>query len=271
MRRLATVGLVIVVGCTPPLVLRGSPPSGMSPLVHDSVVDLPAVNEARGAMLADGWPVWVVRHGDGSVTVFSAVAARARSGATLFDVDRALVRWQPRTRHLLAGDIAYDELGRPLGYADARELDHPDDVADLDTFAVAPDGDRIAIGAMVPARAAPQMSRWTDWDDAPHVTRELPSDPDERSVAPAVALADAATAPIGSYAVVRGAIVQSTDDSPRVCGCDGCAPSSPRALGVRPVTVSARTSHHEPATMLVRRDPDGLAVIATTVAGACSG
>jgi hypothetical protein len=260
-----TLVIAALLGCSsPPLVLRGSPKHPASPPSFDAMLDAPPVGEARGATLADGWPVWVVRHADGTLDVFSAVVGRARSGATLFDGDRALVRWLPGERRFVAGDVAYDELGRPISYVDPYEIEQPDDTRDLDTFDYWPDGHRIAIGAIVPGAARARDPEWLPWDHPPHVARDAMPLPGEREVAPLVAISDAAAAPIGSYALVRGALVQSTDAAPRVCGCGGCAPSSPLALDVRAITVSAHTDHAEPATILVRREPSGLAVIATS-------
>jgi hypothetical protein len=266
-----------LLGCSSPsLVLRGSPTIAASPPSFDAILDVPPVNTARGTTLVNGWPIWVVRHADGTLDVFSAVVRRVRSGATLFDGDRALVRWLPDEHHFVAGDVAYDELGRPIGYVDPNELEHPDDTRDLDTFDYWPTGHRIALGVMVPGAAHPRDPEWLPWDHTPHVAHDAPPLPGERQAVPAVAIADAAAAPIGSYAVVRGALVQSTDEAPRICGCGGCAPSAPLAINVRAITVSAHTDHAEAATMLVRRVPAGLAVIATssyarspTAAGTC--
>ncbi|HEY1546949.1 MAG TPA: hypothetical protein VGG28_03980 [Kofleriaceae bacterium] len=261
------VALALVACSSPPLVLRGSPTLAALPPSFDAMFDVPPIGDVRGATLADGWPVWLVRHADGSLDVFSAVVRRVRSGATLFDGDRALVRWQPRERRFVAADVAYDELGRPTGYVDPRELERPD-ANNLDAFDYWPDGHHIAIGLIRPGAAHADPDA-LPWDHEPHVARETPLLPGEREVTPPVAISDAAAAPVGSYAIVRGALVQSTEAAPRVCGCGGCAPSAPLALGVRAITVSARTDHAELATMLVRREPDGLAIIATTIAGAC--
>jgi hypothetical protein len=262
--------IAALLGCSsPPLVLRGSPTVAASPPSFDAILDVPPINDARGTTLVNGWPVWIVRHADGTLDVFSAVVRRVRSGATLFDGDRALVRWLPDEHHFVAGDVTYDELGRPIGYVDPYELEHPDETRELDTFDYWPAGHRIAIGLMVPGAAHARDPEWLPWDHPPHAARDAPPLPGERQVAPAVAIGDAAAAPIGSYAIVRGALVQSTDASPRVCSCGGCTPSSPLAINVRAITVSAHTAHAEAATILVRRVPAGLAIIATTIAGAC--
>jgi hypothetical protein len=249
--------------------LRGSSKTTASPPSFDAMLDVPPIGDTRGATLADGWPVWIVRHADGTLDVFSAVVHRERSGATLFDGDRALVRWLPDARRFIAGDVAYDEGGHAIAYIDPSERERPDDTRDLDAFDYWPDGHRIAIGAIEPGPLHVRDPDWLPWDHDPHVARETPVLPGERQVTPPVLITDAAAAPIGSYAIVRGALVQSTETAPRICGCGGCAPSAPLALGVRAITVSAHIDHAEPVTMLVRRESDGLAIIATTIAGAC--
>jgi hypothetical protein len=257
--------LVALLGCSsPPLVLRGSPTITASPPSFDAMLDVPPIGDARGATLVDGWPVWVVRHADGTLDVFSAVVRRVRSGATLFDGDRALVRWLPGERRFVAGDVTYDELGHAIAYVDPHELEQPDDTRDLDSFDYWPDGHRIAIGVWRPGAQHVRDPDWLPWDHEPHVAQEAPLLPGEREVTPPIAIGDAAAAPIGTYAIVRGALVQSTEAAPRVCGCGGCAATAPLALDVRAITVSAHTDHAEPATMLVRREPSGLAVIATS-------
>src|SRR6185437_1580977 len=116
---MARFAWLALLGCTSPLVLRGSPQAlAIAPASRTTALALPPVGEARGATLADGWPVWVIRHYDGSVTVASAVASHERSAATLFRPGASLVTWIAGARQLLAEDIAYDERGHVLGYAD---------------------------------------------------------------------------------------------------------------------------------------------------------
>jgi hypothetical protein len=263
------------------LVLRGSATGSPSAEPPETTLVLPAPGDTHGETLVDGWPVWIVRHFDGTASVLSAVAPHARSGATLFAADAVLVRWIPRTRRLLAEDVAYDEAGHVLGFAsdDACDENCPGiaepapDVRDLDTFAFVVDDDRVTVGARVPAPAAVANSTWVEWDHAPHVTRELAVMRGEHEPAAPIAISDALAQPPGRYAVVTGSLVQSTLDEPRICidapHCAACDASSPRALGIAPVPVSARAVHAESGTLLVRREPEGLTVIATSIVGAC--
>jgi hypothetical protein len=263
------------------LVLRGSAAASASAEPPDTTLALPAPGDTHGETLVDGWPVWIVRHFDGTASVLSAVAPHARSGTTLFSADAVLVRWIPRARRLLAEDVAYDEAGHVLGFAsndecndDCPRIAEPaPDVPDLDTFAFVVDDDRVTIGARVPAPPAIESSTWVEWDHAPHVTRELAALRDEHEPAAPIAITDALAQPTGRYAVVTGSLVQSTADAPRICvdtpRCAACDANSPRALGVAPVPVSAQSVHGQSGTLLVQREPDGLAVIATSIAGAC--
>jgi len=271
---------VVLAACSHPLELRGSPPGEPEPLhVRDSALVVPPPGETRAAALDDGFPVWLVRHADGTLSVISGVAPRERSGATLFAAGGALVRWLPASRRLLAGDVAYDETGHVLGVAsdddcfDAcpRIAEPADGAHDLDAFAFTAGSDgAIAIGAPLPAGTAPTVSTWVEWDHEPHQARDLP--PQRGEVAPDgnAAIDDARAWPIGSYAVVAGSIVQSTSEPPRLCGpCGACTTEAPHVLGVPTVTVSAPIEHAESGTILVRRERAGLAVIATAPSAAC--
>ncbi len=261
--------------------MRGSAAVSASAEPRETTLALPAPGDVHGETLVDGWPIWIVRHFDGTASVLSAVAPHARSGATLFSADAVLVRWIPRTRRLLAEDVAYDEAGHVLGFASddgcdehcPRIAEAAPDVRDLDTFAFVVDDDRVTVGTRLPAPPAVANSTWVEWDQPPHVVRELDVMTDEHQPAAPIAIADAVAQPTGSYAVVTGSLVQSTADAPRICidapRCAACDASSPRALGVAPVPVSAQAIHAESGTLLVRREPDGLAVIATSIAGAC--
>jgi hypothetical protein len=275
----AIVTVILVSSCGSELVLRGSTDVRASAIDGQGTsVPLPRVRETASASVGDGWPVWLVRHDDGSVTVISAVAMpRARSATTLFAGQSALVRWLPATRRFVADDIVYDDYGRALGYGadtgcfgDCPRITEPaPDERDLDTFAAAVIGDRLRVYESRRAPAKPEVYRWVDWDHPEHVDHELEARSGESWPAVPMTIADLLAHPLGTYALVTGAIVQSTTDAPRLCGCGTCDASWPLALGVAAVPISHPAVHSEPGTMLVRRDAGGIAIIASSHAGAC--
>src|SRR5690348_14344971 len=77
---------------------RTPAPRPAEPSPGNSRLPVPPPGEVRAATLADGWPVWVVRHASGDVTVISAVRSRprARQPSPLPDAD--LVTWIGGTR-----------------------------------------------------------------------------------------------------------------------------------------------------------------------------
>jgi len=274
--------LAAVESCGTHYALHGSaaeparPPNG-----RGSVVDLPAAGAARPDVLGSGWPVWVVRHGDGSATVLSGVAPREASAATLFESRAALVRWLPAARRFVAGAVMYDEYGRVLGHASdeacvaecPRVIDPAFDERDLDRFAAAVAFDRLVIDELVPAPPRGDPAQWLDWDRELPDAHELAVGRDDVSPA-AFAVDDAMHIPVGAYAVIAGSIVRSTTAAPHICPdaptCAACDASSPLALGVPPISIDQAADHATSGTILVRREPTGLAVIATSRAGACS-
>ncbi len=274
MRSVTVLVLAGLVACNSGYALHGSQASSARPPAgRGSIVALPPPGDARPDVLAEGWPVWVVRHGDGSATVVSAVGPSHL---------RALVRWLPVTRRFLAGDVLYDEYGRVLGHATddscvtdcPRVVDPALDERNLDRFTAVVAFDHMIVDELVPSpsRDAPD---WIDWDhdlDRDHAPHELAVGRDELSPV-AFGLADAMRVPIGSYATVAGSIVQSTSAAPRLCAdtphCAACDARSPLAFGVARSPVSEVAVHAESGTILVRREPTGLAVIATSRARAC--
>ncbi len=248
-----------------------------------SLVDLPPAGDARSDVLADGWPVWVVHHRDGTAMVLSAVAPpHASSASTLFAGRVQLVRWLPSARRFLAGDVLYDEYGRVLGYASddgcvtdcPRVVDPALEERDLDRFlAVAAFGGMI-VDELQPSRPRDEAPWWVDWDRDVHAAHELAVARDDVTLAANVSLTDAMHLPLGSYAIVAASIVQSTSAAPRLCAdspkCATCDAGSPRAFGIANVASERAAVHAESGTILVRREPTGLAVIATSRAGACT-
>lgn len=248
------------------------------------MLPFPALGETREAVLADGWPVWVVHHFDDRASVISAVGPpRSRSAATLFEGGAAVVHWLPDTRRLLAGDILYDERGHLLGYAAAHScfdrcprIEGPaPEEPDLATFAaVIVADDRIAVGDLDDRPPPPTSLILVDADRGVHVERDLELAPALVQAVATIPIADAAARPLGSYALVEGSIVRSTVDAPRLCAdqpaCASCASSSAALFGITPVPINQPAVHAESGTILVRRVPQGLAVIAMTRTGACN-
>jgi len=276
--------LVALAACGPSYALHGSQADPARPVAgRGSVVELPAGGAARGDVLRDGWPVWVVRHADGSASVLSAVAPPHRSSAdALFASRSELVRWLPAARRFVAGAVVYDEYGRVIGHASdddctadcPRIVDPALDERDLDRFTATVAFGRMIVDELVPSRARSDTPDWVDWDRDPQVPRALAVGRDDQPPAAPLGVAAAMRLPLGSYAIVAGSIVQSTSAAPRICAdsprCAACDPSSPLALGVARRSVSQAAIHAESGTILVRREPTGLAVIATSRLGACA-
>jgi hypothetical protein len=281
------VAIALLAACGPHLELRGAPTAIAAPSVADSgvMLPLPPIGETREAALADGWPVWVVHHLDDRASVISAVGPpRSRSAATLFEGGAAVVHWLAGTRRLLAGDILYDELGHVLGYAaadscfdDCPRIEGPAfEEPDLATFAaVIVADDRIAVGDIEDRPPPPTSLIVVDPDRGVHVEHDLELEPALMQPVATVAVADAAVRPLGSYAMVEGSIVRSTVDAPRLCAdrprCASCASSSAALFGIAPVSINQPAVHAESGTILVRRVPQGLAVVAMTRSGTCNG
>jgi hypothetical protein len=271
------VVLVVLTACSSHLELRGAPPD-IPAVISDgagATLAMPPFGEARSDALSNGWPVWTVHHFDGTVTVVNGVGpARTRSAEILFAANSALVRWLPTTRRMLAGDVVYDELGHVLGYAADECRDDCPRIAvpapqerDLDTFAMTLASDQIVVGQR---RAAPPNTTppgWHDVDSGEHAARDL--ELASAYVLPAIPIAGALERPYGSYAIVTGAIVRSTFDTPRLCACGPCDPSAPRVLGLDAVSVNQAAFHDEAGMVLVRRDPQGLALIAMSRSRTC--
>ena len=271
------VVLVALAACSSGLELRGSPPD-IPAVISDgagTTLAMPPFGEARSAALINGWPVWMVHHTDGTVTVVSGVGpARTRSAEILFASNSALVRWFPTTRRMLAGDVVYDELGHVLGYAaDAcrdecpRIAEPAPEERDLDTFAMTLASDQIVVGERRQAPPNITPPAWHDVDRGEHAARDL--ELASAYVLPAVPIARALARPYGSYAIVTGTIVRSTFETPRLCGCGPCDPSAPRVLGLDAVAINKAALHDEAGRVLVRRDPDGLALIAMSRSRTC--
>lgn len=271
------VVLVAITACSSHLELRGSPPPE-AVAIRDgtgTTLPMPAFGEARSDALSNGWPVWTVHHLDGTVTLVSGVGpARARSAEILFASNAALVRWFPGTRRMLAGDVVYDELGHVLGYAaDAcrddcpRIVDSAPQERDLDTFDMTLASDQIVVGERRDAPPNTTPPAWHGVDRGEHAARDL--ELASGRMLRAIPIAGALARPYGSYAIVTGEIVRSTFDAPRLCTCGPCGASAPRVLGLDAVSINRSALHDEAGMVLVRRDPQGLALIAMTRSRTC--
>src|SRR5690606_34052645 len=130
--------------------------------------------------LAVGWPVWLVHHADGDVSVFSAVrrpdpdAAPARSGERLQPLTRSsLVSWIPGTRQLIAGNVVFDERGAALGYAaydacfdECPPIEsYPTEQRDLDAFEAHVDVEAgtVSVTTLRPGSSRPVAASFVEW------------------------------------------------------------------------------------------------------------
>ncbi len=286
MRRTTSLVLVLagLVSCGQHAALNGSRSGPMPrPGGRGSVVELPPVGEARSDVLADGWPVWVVHHADGTAMVLSAVAPPHGSSAeTLFAGRADLVRWSRSTHRFVAGDVIYDEYGRVLGYASdvgcvedcPRIVDPALEERDLDRFSAVVAFRRMIVDELQESPPRREVQQWVDWDRDVHAAHELAIGRDEITLAAAVTVTAAMHLPLGRYALVAASIVQSTGAAPRLCvdspRCASCDASSPLAFGLARVSLDRDATHAESGTLLVRREATGLAVVATSRAGACT-
>lgn len=86
---------------------------------RSTVFPAPAPGDAVAEMLADGTPVWVVRHKDGEVTVLDASSTHRPFGA------RSLVGWCEASRGFEEGQNGsnFDERGRKRAGPAPRDLD----------------------------------------------------------------------------------------------------------------------------------------------------
>jgi hypothetical protein len=259
------LAIVMLASCSSHLALRGSPPV-IAPIVSDgggTVLAIPALGETQSATLVNGWPVWAIDHLDGTVTVVSGVGPpRDRSAATLFAPQAALVRWFPPVRRFLAGDVIYDDRGHVLGYARRWCRDNCPQVAepapmerDLDTFSATLASDQVLVGAR--QRSPAPEPQWHDFDLREHEAFDLVTTNDV--MPPVEALERVRDRPTGSYALVSAAIVRSTIEPPKLCSDGTCE----RALGLDPIAINAPATYTARGTLLVRRDPRGLQIIAS--------
>jgi hypothetical protein len=244
-------------------------------------------------MLGNKWPVWVVAHDDGQVSVISAVAhpVQQQTGRDDWAGAAGLVSWIELQRRFGALGIFYDERGAALGYqsfdlcgSDCPQLeDLPHEVPALDTFEVRVDAAQgtVIVGAIRPPSKRAVANGWLDWRAGP-IGKGLPV----HQLPVLAGLAEAAAIPIGSHALVKGRLVRSTVAEPALCGegreagCGGfCAAVALPISGI-PARRAGSTSLFErsPAfiradsgTFLIRRDSDAFALVAANPTGHCVG
>ena len=285
----SSLALAVVVACGASHVeMRGAayPPDAepSSPNAAGATFPLPSIGEAVAATIAHGWPVWIVRHDDGSVSVLGAVTTTAWSKgdrSRFFQRDAGLVRWIPGVRRFIAANVVYDERGHALGYPDfdacfeecPKDASiYPRDQRDLDSFESRVDDTGIHVGARHDGDVATVATTWIPWRRTESAERQIDSDASQRSPVPAISIAEAASRPPGSYSIVIGSIVRATFDLPRVCTqCHRCPSDAPPVTGVAGDRANVPSIEGQMGLFLLRRDASGgFAVIARIATGQCS-
>ena len=206
------IGAVTVIAA----VIRGE---AVEPL---GTLELPAPGEVRPDYLADGTPVWIVRHDDGDVDVLSGFDTHRPSniGKILWWCERAKAFENPEH------GSRYDEFGLKIGGPAPTGLP---------AYTVSVEGNRAVVGAL---QAAPPP-------DAPHsgaadFDRQWCNDPEHARIfhtfedweawdsptAAAQAAPDGWILLQGELALRGGAVV--------VCGARGCADDSVVAANIDP-------------------------------------
>ena len=272
-----------------------------------STVSRPARGGTLATTLADGFPVWVVHHHDGTITVVSGVApVRPKGTGYLRDdvsnqVGRYLVSWIPGVRRFYSSGVLFDEYGTVLGYAEfdgcfgecARIEAMPKTLRDLDTFAVTttPD-DTLSVGALVEGAFRLRAQTWLPWRrpkqrEEDMTAADSPVTP-RRSLREALAIAD------GHYAMVDGDTLRSTHAEPVICKASiPCRPCGSERLPLVGIASSDAAHIHrrawwrdpgeyrrdlektyvdgQPGTFLVRKQGAGYQIVAGIFRGSCGG
>lgn len=292
MRWSATAVVTVLVACGGERVaMRGAAyradEAPSSPGDAATTFPLPGVGEAVAATLPQGWPVWIVHHADGAVSVLSAVAvtrANGRDHPGFFERDAGLVRWISGVRRFVAGNLVYDERGHVLGYPDfdgclgdcpADARGYPRSQRDLDAFEVQVAGTEIRAGVRHEGAIGAVAITWIPWRRTDDAGRRLDMTDFGRSPIPPGSIAAAVARPVGSYAIIAGAIVRATFDVPRVCTqthCERCPQDAPPVTGVSGDRANVPSVEGQQGVFLLRREAaGGFAVIARIAAGSCGG
>jgi hypothetical protein len=279
----AALAVAVACGSRHALMLHASPGAQVvKPDGGGAALTTPPAGEARGATLANGWPVWIVAHDDGTFSVLDAVVTRPHYPQPLTTpepTEQAVVSWIPGVRRFRAGNVLFDDHGRALGYGDYDACldaceqieDQPKQLVSLDAFAVEPGPGVVRVGARIsgaPREAAPA---WLPWRRADARDQDLHDA--QRPPVPVRSLADAMAAPAGTYAIVEGQIVRSTMAEPIVCEmvghlgwCEGCGPLQVPLAGVPGGEGAFATGgtfvRGDIGLWLVRRDGRGFVLVA---------
>lgn len=287
---------------------RPSPaPISTSAVEHGrSTVPRPPRGEAIAGELADGFPVWIVDHDDGSTSVISAVAPPAPKTQTYVrddvssQVGRAIVAWIPGVRKFIAGGILFDESGRALGYADYDACldscpkidDMPRVLHDLDSFAIEAGADAIEVGKLVEGQARTRASTWLPWRRP--AAREVDMKSADTPPLSRRSLQDVSKLAEGRYAIVDGDTVRSTHEPPAICKqakqCGSCGADRLPLGGItssdaahihrdgwwRDPADYNRSKHavyveSQPGTFVVQRQGASFRIVAGIFRGVCSG
>lgn len=273
-----------------------------------SRVPRPARGGELSASLSNGFPVWVVHHADGTISVISAVApARPKGGGFRRDdvaaqVDRGLVSWIPGVRRFYSSGVLFDDRGHALGYANfdgcagecTRIEDMPPLLRDLDTFRVRPQPDDIEVGQLVEGKSRRRAKSWLPWRRP--AAREEDMNAANSPAVRRTSLVDALALAEGQYAIVDGKTVRSTYHRPVICEstkAGTCGTCGTEQLPLGGIIASDAAHIHsggwwknpgeykrdlrreyasaEPGTFLVRRQRDGFQIVAGVFRGICSG
>jgi hypothetical protein len=225
------------------------PPPPTAPPFGDLTgqASLPANGEATVATLADGTPVYVVHHHDGTVSALDPRAAATDAGDEP-DGEFRIVTWNAATRIFLGGG-AWDEYGRRIdGFRSS----------DLQGHATRVDGDVVEIGSPVPAPSGSPVAATGDPPAMSNTTIPL-ADP--------ISLDNATALSAGSTALIDASVIIDPDGA-HVCTTtsqdfpiEPCPPGSPTVDGIAPI---ANARHAWFGPILATRTETGFTRIAPT-------
>lgn len=127
-----------------------APPGGRS-----GVLPLIPAGDVKPMVLADGTPVFEVRHSDGTVSVLGAAVAptlQAQQNPSLQQVAglEAVADWLKPAHRFSAGGVLYDDRGTALGYAEPQVGGNPPlptTARDMTGYQVTVAGREVVVGA----------------------------------------------------------------------------------------------------------------------------
>jgi hypothetical protein len=233
---------------------EGSPSLRVGP-ASPSRLTAPALGSVGAERLADGTPVWVVRHGDNTVSVVSAISTHTPYGL------QQLVGWCASTRGFedaLYGSM-WDEYGHKRGGPAPTALPTAPSVVT---------GSQVVAGSLVTDTAAPH-GQWRGGQ--PCLGILSPYDPGparQHSVGQRGATTvqhverEVTDHPSGRVEFVTGAaIVVAADDSVRLCAAKSPKPESTCAHGPRVEGIDAAAVRAGRASVPTRHTVSGVIVI----------